>query len=34
MRVSSTSSADFSEMKFMRRPRHAEKGKRLYDEEH
>jgi hypothetical protein len=32
--VSSTSSVDFSGMKFMRRPCHAEEGKRLYGEEH
>jgi hypothetical protein len=32
-RVSSTSSEDFSRMKFVRRPRHAEEGKRLHGEE-
>jgi hypothetical protein len=30
MRISSTSSADFSGMKFMRRLRHAEEGERLH----
>jgi hypothetical protein len=33
-RISSTSSADFSWTKSMRRSRHAEEGEHLYGEEH